>query len=314
MKQHITRAYNSFDEGAFGTITKKSNEKRLDHEIQYYDKIHNTLHSIHFPRLIRSWYAPWTDSLYNVTLEYYPYRNLGQIMINDDFDKSFWENVYSYLCDILDSFRKEDREGDFTSHAVGMYETKTWKYYQELLKVPNFLKICESENIEINGVFYRNFGNIWEEVKEKINSRLIPFLKSSVIHGDLCFSNILSSETDKLVLRLIDPRGSFGDQGIYGDHHYDWAKLLHSIDGGYEYIIYDEFTLDAELERNRFRYSYSNENKNKIMEVFGDFHEGYKLIQGLIYIGMCSRHYDSFLRQLVMYLNGVRILNEVLDA
>ena len=39
-----------------------------------------------------------------------------------------------------------------------------------------------------------------------------------------------------------------------------------------------------------------------------------KLIQGLIYIGMCSRHYDSFLRQLVMYLNGVRILNEVLDA
>jgi Ser/Thr protein kinase RdoA (MazF antagonist) len=45
-----------------------------------------------------------------------------------------------------------------------------------------------------------------------------------IIHGDLFFGNMLydvNSET----LKILDPRGNFGIDGIYGDIRYDIAKI-----------------------------------------------------------------------------------------
>ena len=46
-----------------------------------------------------------------------------------------------------------------------------------------------------------------------------------------------------IVLKFIDPRGSFGQTKYYGDPYYDLAKLMHSCDGGYEYFITDNFKI-----------------------------------------------------------------------
>ncbi len=64
----------------------------------------------------------------------------------------------------------------------------------------------------------------------------------SVMHGDLCFSNILYSfRTDRV--RLIDPRGitETGEFSLYGDAHYDLAKLMHSVCGRYDLILAGQF-------------------------------------------------------------------------
>ena len=120
------------------------------------------------------------------------------------------------------------------------------------------------------------------------------------------------------MLKFVDPRGSFGAEGIFGDPWYDSAKLLHSYEGGYEYIIYDEFEVEENPQQNIYNIHFSNNNKDKIARVFEDvtdFHSiKSKLIEGLIYIGMCSRHYDSERRQTAMYLNGLKILNGVLKG
>jgi hypothetical protein len=65
----------------------------------------------------------------------------------------------------------------------------------------------------------------------------------AIIHGDLCLSNILYDRRNGIV-RLIDPRGSFGALGIHGDPLYDHAKLAHSIEGDYDHLLRGLFTLE----------------------------------------------------------------------
>jgi len=62
------------------------------------------------------------------------------------------------------------------------------------------------------------------------------------MHGDLCFCNILY-DINSQAIKLLDPKGSFGKIGIYGDIKYDIAKLKHYVHGKYDFIINDLFHL-----------------------------------------------------------------------
>ena len=250
-------------------------------------------------------------------LEYYAYKNLGDYMVYDTFETAFWEKVAESLQTVLGRFSQTQQSGDFSSYARAMYVEKTEKYYQDLLKNPKFKALSENETIKINGERYLNFGEIWDDVKTKIEKELVDLQQMSVIHGDMCFSNILcgvNPKTDTCILKFVDPRGKFGASGIFGDPLYDYAKLIHSYEGKYEYIIYDQFALEENESLTQFHITYPNANHRRIKEIFGDFGgSAARLIEGLIYIGMCSRHYDSEKRQTVMYTNGVRLLNEALS-
>ena len=153
-----------------------------------------------------------------------------------------------------------------------------------------------------------------DDIKKHIETTLLKNLPLSVIHGDLCFSNILYSDQGKIV-RLIDPRGAFGEVGIFGDPLYDVAKLRHSYQGAYEYIINDAFTVTHKDKEIIF--SLSNNNLVDIQLEFERFPRftslESKLIEGLIFIGMCSRHYDGPQRQIVMYATGLNILNKIIS-
>ena len=320
MKQHITRAYNSFSINAsLGTITKTSKEKRLKNEINYYRQISQTSTgcSVFFPRLINSFE---NVTGYGMELEYYAYNNLGDYMVYEDFNHSFWESIAHQLGEARAHFSETKvSSSKSNNYASAMYIDKTEKYYYDLVgNFPQFKSLSEKETILIDGISCKNFLSIWDDIKDLINQELLPFETASVIHGDFCFSNILCGEnakTDTTILKFVDPRGSFGVEGIFGDPLYDAAKLLHSYEGGYEYIIFDEFEV---LENGPDDYSikFSNDNKTKIADIFNTFTAfktvKTKLIEGLIYIGMCSRHYDSEKRQLAMYLTGIKTLNQVL--
>jgi len=60
-------------------------------------------------------------------------------------------------------------------------------------------------------------------------------LEYGVVHGDAVFSNVFLCANRKL--KLIDMRGKVGDTlTIYGDVHYDWAKIYQSLIG-YDYVV-----------------------------------------------------------------------------
>ena len=242
-------------------------------------------------------------------------------MISDTFDENLWYDAYTILKKALIEFSAISTYNNYKNIAKSMYVDKTEKYFKDLTENFNeFNKICLYDKLTINSIKYMNFQYIWEDIKKIIENDLYKLDKLQIIHGDFCFSNILcgiNKKTDTRLLKFVDPRGSFGKLGICGDPLYDYAKLYHSFNGCYEYIIYDKFNLKMNDDLFKFDYEYTNDNYKKIEEIFSqdkvftDYRV--KLISGLIFIGMCSRHYDSFQRQIIMYCTGVRMLNEVLE-
>ena len=308
--QFNTREYNVIETIPFGLIKKSSSSDRLSDEIFYYDSIPNDV-LYFFPRKVDSYFA---EKKYNLVLEYYPYKNLGEYIISrDPFD---WTQVFSNLKNIIEIMAEYKKENKNTSlYAKSMYIDKTYNEYNNFKKSYHDSELFSCSTLVINGETYDNFEVIWERVKSIIESRLLQF-KQTMIHGDMCFSNILYHH--KIGSRFIDMRGSFGERGVYGDIMYDYAKLLHSVEGGYEFIINDQFTV-AKFTNGVYHY-WMNNNKNK-EESFVAYMNAFagkdinliRLIEGLIFVGMCARHYDSKERQLIMYLTGIKNLNEALS-
>ncbi|MBK7864634.1 MAG: hypothetical protein IPJ65_39730 [Archangiaceae bacterium] len=157
----------------------------------------------------------------------------------------------------------------------------------------------------------------WPQIEAEVD-RLVANGHGSVIHGDLCFSNILYDLRSR-ICKLIDPRGSFGHTGITGDIRYDVAKLYHSAYGRYDFLTNDLFAVKAEglslqlelrtrpdHERIRARFEkvfFKPEGPFDRREVL--------LMTGLLFASMLPLHEDAPRRQLAMYATALQLLDEV---
>lgn len=307
--QFNTRAYNAIEVLPFGLVRKSSSSDRLSDEILYYDAVPKDAAHL-FPRKVNSYFK---ENKHNLVLEYYPYKSLGEYMIsNDPFD---WGLTFSNLKGAMEIMARHEKEDKNPTYAKLMYVDKTYNEYVNFKKSYHDSELFSRAALIINEVRYDNFELIWERVKSIIESRLLNN-KRTMIHGDMCFSNILYHP--QVGARFIDMRGSFGERGVYGDVMYDYAKLLHSVEGGYELFINDQFTV-AKLSDGAYNYSvHANKNKEgSFMAYLEAFKEQdidlIRLIEGLIFVGMCARHYDGNERQLIMYLTGIKNLNEALN-
>jgi hypothetical protein len=318
MTQFISRAYNTFeiDEKSKSLVIKKSKESRLLDEIYYYKNLPSDL-SIYFPRVL---YSKTENDIHELGMEYYAYNNLGNLMIYENFNFDIWKKTFNFLLNFINNCTEFSLNNDVQNSRM-MYIEKTEKEYQNLINNFNYFKLFEeNEFVFLNGRKLKTFSIIWPKIKEYIeNTCLVNNL--TYIHGDFCFSNILfgyNNINKDVILKFIDPRGSFGQIKSYGDSYYDLAKLMHSCDGGYEYFITDNFEI-KDIECN-FTLNYSNDNKFKIKNIFDKIINDsqfnatkIQILQGTIFIGMCARHYDSFERQKAMLLTGLQILNDVYE-
>lgn len=138
----------------------------------------------------------------------------------------------------------------------------------------------------------------------------------SVMHGDLCFSNILYSfRTDRV--RLIDPRGLTcdGEFSLQGDVRYDLAKLMHSICGRYDLIVAgmfrgggssaQEFSLEFCPDPWRQRMEFSTREM-----VMGGFRLGSEVVWATmvsLFLSMTPLHADRPDRQRAFIANALRL-------
>ena len=305
-----TRAYNQITKLENGVIKKTSASERLLDEINYYKTVSNIKEiDVLYPRLVD--YIFEADS-YNLFLEFYPYSTLSDFFLSTE--KKDWDKIFTDLKRAMTvMYGITPREAqDTKAFARAMYIDKTFIEYENFVKIYNDKDLFVQNKIVINQVQYKNFIELWPAVKIKI-ANLLENYSPSVIHGDLCFSNILYHE--QVGPRFIDMRGSFGQKGVYGDSIYDYAKLFHSVNGGYEYIINDKFIVNkvkpAEYDINLLTTDNKQLAYNSFTTTFKHLNLPLiKLVEGLIYIGMCARHYDSQTRQLIMYLTGIKSLNE----
>jgi hypothetical protein len=329
MKKLVTRAYNRFEVDEIrGVVRKLSATSRLRDEIQYYVKLVNAhpREAAFFPRVFQ-----WSenDENYWMDLELYDYPNLGKYLLAEEILPT-WYPIFDKLKEILIHWSNTHPVTPWTQEeirqaAYDMYITKTEREQKVFYDGWNdkidciFLNQIKNHIIYINRKEYQPFEIIWCKVKKYIEENMLDFTPS-LIHGDCCFSNILYGN-DKQIIRFIDPRGSFGKEGIYGDIRYDVAKLYHSVDGTYESFINDRFEvttrgnlhdiiLKGHMSRVETKHAL-DAFENKFFPHFNK--KQIKILQGCIFIGMCARHYDSLERQRAMYLTGIRLLNEAME-
>jgi hypothetical protein len=124
----------------------------------------------------------------------------------------FWNRIMYKLMDLLETWSSNLPE-DYVAHD-GLMREKTENRIQGLkpdvrVHAEEMLKWVRDQNV-----------------------RQCP----AVLHGDLCFSNILyDRRSDQL--KVIDPRGKHYINGVRGNQLYDIAKLYHSARGKYDFAV-----------------------------------------------------------------------------
>jgi len=312
-----TRYFNTINiDKKRGILTKKSTEKqKFYNEILWYLRLPNKIQYI-APRVLN--YSLEYENLY-VSMEYYGYTTLNELFVFGDLNEDSWENILQSIFCVVGDMREYSlnlKNEEVVSSINEMYLNKTVDRLEMLRNDVNFKEFFNN-NILINNKEYKSLSYYLNNLKNLLNEYNIYDINCfNVIHGDLCFSNILYDMQTGIV-RLIDPRGTFGSYDIYGDTRYDIAKLSHSINGKYDYIINDLF--DIEINENSINYRiFTNENMTNLQTLFENFITKYnfdsnqiKLIEALLFLSMIPLHKDYPRRQYAMLATGVKLIEEL---
>jgi len=238
-----TRAFNSVQvDKERGLLTKRSrNVAKLRGEIRWYLDLPPQLAHV-APRIFAADVTspePW------VTMELYGYPPLSDLFLFGQLDPGDWRGILQVLRRVLADFRGHPLAAPADQRRACQKEMYLEKTLQRVRQIPagGAFEPYRHGDFTINGRPCLNLAAAMELLPGVLEREgLLEPEPFSVIHGDFCLSNILYDRRSRIA-RLVDPRGEFGALGIHGDPRYDLAKLSHSVNGGYDFIVSDLFTL-----------------------------------------------------------------------
>lgn len=307
---------------SFNTITidrdyvvlhKASHERqRLRDEHDWYAALPPTLRDL--TPAVRGWVDDGVVA--ELSLEFVPLPSLASLYLGHAIGPDAWWEMLSNLLDVharLSAHRMPVSRGD----VLSMYVDKTFDRLSLLASSnEHWGSVLALKTISCNGVELRGVTSLRRAIVRRAK-QLASRVRGSVIHGDFCLSNILY-DVERQAFLLVDPRGRFGRPGLAGDPRYDIAKLRHSVVGGYDSITSDRFVLDGDMKEFVARVEHSDTHSSMagmfdklITGPDYDF-EGIRFIEALLFLSMPPLHNDSAKRQLMMFLTGLTLLNEVL--
>lgn len=297
-----------------GTITKRSSyTSKFYDEINYFKILPSDL-TVFFPRVIASSTSPenlWIES------EFYAYPTLADLYLFQNLTTQIWRKILGQLNFICNQFAKFDYGEDQDSGKEIYLEknkerfTKFWEQAPEPVR-----QLLSSKRLTINGKTSLSIDQAFDKSESLLQS-IAKTTRSTPIHGDLCFANILC-EPNRCLMKLIDPRGSFGNKGVLGDPRYDVAKINHSVIGLYDFITNDLY--EIQLQQSEVHLSFPKQSScHKISEIYREiFFENrdtreIDLITAWLFLSMLPLHNDCEKRQLALAIRGLELLNSALS-
>jgi len=216
---------------------EEERKRKLADEIKFLKKIPEEW-GIHFPEVIFS-HINGKQVFYEMT----PYElpTIRRLLFSNELDA---KTALYWIDKILDfAFEMYDREKlpVPNNYMTEMHTQRLIMRNEELRKKTQvFKKLLPLEKIKINGKYYENTPSIYWKIQESgLLERCKPPYCSKWAHSDMHFSNILLDLKQKNFV-FLDPRGY-----KYCDYYYDFGKLLHSVNGKYEFIAENKFTLNG---------------------------------------------------------------------
>lgn len=303
-------------DGRRGVLRKTSDDTdKLNREIAWYLRLPHRLQPI-APRVLD--YRIDMKSPY-LELEYYGYPTLSDTLLFGRLDPGAWHGILGALDGLLDdlqSFRLEPpMRGDLVAAARDMYEGKTRRRLELVLDDPHLAPL-RGDRLWINGRPCPGLDTMLERLPAVAEAvELYEFERFSIVHGDLCASNILYDRRNRL-LRVVDPRGSFGPLDLYGDPAYDLAKLCHSFESHYDFLLNGLFDFDLEEHADGARIRlepHETPSQRAIREAFTEWMDQragrarlrIALIESLLFASMLPLHSDRPQSQLAFAARGL---------
>ena len=326
-KLKVVREFNKIeliDDGLNELKIRKSsikNPKKILNEFLWYQRI---------PSQIRK-YTPITyefnskiehDEGANYVMSYIDSTPLQELFMYNLPDFNNWilifDNIYKYFLDTRNIENKEqfykENKNKLIKANIKMLKEKTKQ------RVDKIRDMFPHKEYVINGQFYDNpiyhLDKILKRAEEISSNVNIDNLV--VLHGDLFFGNMMYNIEEEN-LKIIDPRGEYGEFKIYGDIRYDLAKLYHSIIGNYDFIVNGLYELrDYDSTLN---YSIFNGNDNsKIIDLMFDLIEDLnndiddiEFITGLLFLTMIPLHSENKNNQKMQFIKACEILKNIIN-
>jgi hypothetical protein len=182
------------------------------------------------------------EGKFSYRLEYLHNTALNELYVFSEMPNIMWRNILEHCLDFIHDCDSEvSPKGGGTQSISQLFGRKTLDRLEEFMSGKCFLL---SDRWNYNDELHITIEDILAD-----SEKYLPTDKelSTLMHGDFCFSNILYDFRANRI-KTIDPRGitPSGDISIYGDTHYDIAKLSHSILGMYDWILagYHQTQLD----------------------------------------------------------------------
>lgn len=300
-------------------ILKKSSEdkEKFIGEILWYLKLPADIEYVR-PRIFSysiAYNAPY------VAMEYYSYHTVHELFLYGDLNYHQWRQIFSRIRFIYDDFQRyQIQDAGIKDALKEVYLDKTIQRLDRLRKDDRFAAFFDRA-IEVNHVKYKSLNDICSLLREEIPKRLYNVSRFHIIHGDLCFANIMVDGNFSFI-KVIDPRGKFGEYDIYGDQRYELAKLFHSVDGKYDFIIKDLFELNVNAQEAKIVYQVLERKREfNLYEVFLDVfldeisnrQKEIELIEALLFLSMIPLHGESARHQYAMLATGIELLDRMLD-
>jgi dTDP-glucose pyrophosphorylase len=298
----VTRHFNRIHVDEFtNTLTKSSeNRDKLIAELDWYAGLPAELKWV-YPTV----YASDRETP-SVKMEFVPYPSLDELYLYSDLHESTWSVILAKLSRLLELFNTYKADVSLQDYH-DMYVGKVRQRIEELRRQGEPLRsLTEAPGLTVNGKECLSLEGAISAV-ESLLPRIYAEADHSIVHGDFCFPNILYSPESGAV-KLIDPRGAWGKPGIYGDIKYDYAKLLHSISGGYDSIINDYFDVRANggsIDAHVFKPRIADFLERTLVERMPHRPEVIELIEGTILVSIASIHREDARRQLAMLAVGI---------
>lgn len=301
-----------------GILRKTSIDKeKFIGEIMWYLKLPHDIEYVR-PRIFQ--YSINYNNPY-IEMEYYAYHTVHELYLYSDLSYSQWKNIFKrikFICD--DFFRYRVNDSKIRLSLEDMYLNKTQTRLEVLRRNVSFKPFFENA-FYVNDIKYQSLDAIMDKLQEIIENMLYDVESFCIIHGDLCFANIMVDPNFNFI-KMIDPRGKFGYYDIYGDKRYELAKLFHSIDGKYDFIIKDLFQIDVDMNKLSIQYNVFDRVRDyDLFEIFiSVFKEDInkdkskiELIEALLFLSMIPLHNESQKHQFAMLATGIQILNRVIN-
>ncbi|TXK56847.1 capsular biosynthesis protein [Campylobacter helveticus] len=232
-------------------------------------------------------------------LEYLCQNTLSELFVFGNLPSFVWEKIFLSIKDFLK-----------ICHSYKSEEKLNFNYKEKTLS--RLKEFSRQRKIKLDKPFIFNH-NICPSLNELVEftDEFLPYVKEFVlIHGDFCFSNIMYDFRSDLI-KTYDPRGmDFNSKiSIFGDANYDFAKLIHSVLGLYDFIIAGFYECKLKGYELNFKLELSD-NIFKIQETFRGIFKVDKSLLALclhLFLSMLPLHYDDEKRQNALLANTYRI-------